>query len=346
MDKLKVAILGASGYTGGELVRLLSGHPFVSIEYMTAERHSGKTLGEVFQAYKGVTDLELQPLDPASVPGDIDFIFIALPHGKSSSVVKEIYNRDVRIVDLGADFRLSAGNYRKWYGDHPCPELIGEAAYGLPELFRDEIASARLVANPGCYPLSAILGIMPLIKSDLADPETVIVDSKSGVTGAGRSPSQDLHFCEVNEGMKAYKIGEHRHTPEIAEILERYSSKKVGIHFTPHLIPINRGILSTIYMKLAADKNTGDLLDLYSDFYADSGFVRICPEGVYPSTSAVKGSNYCDIGLKVIPESNTVVVVSAIDNLVRGASGQAVQNMNIMLNFPEDSGISSLPLFP
>lgn len=346
MDKIKVAILGASGYTGGELVRILAGHPHVSVEYLTAEKHAGRKLGEVFPGFKDIVDLELSPLDPDNIPGDIDVIFLALPHGKSSAVVKEIYAGDVRIVDLGADFRISADNYREWYGVHPCPELIGEAVYGLPELFRQEISETRLVANPGCYPLSAILGIIPALKSGTVDPESIIVDSKSGVTGAGRSPSLDLHFCEVNEGMKAYKIGEHRHTPEIIEILERYSGNNVSLHFTPHLIPINRGILSTIYLKIKVSRDTSHILAEYKEFYSGSPFVRICDEGVFPSTSAVRGSNYCDIGLKVLPDSNTLVVVSVIDNLVRGASGQAVQNMNIMMNIPDDSGLTFSPIFP
>lgn len=346
MEKVKVAVLGASGYTGGELIRLLANHDNVSIDHVTAERHAGKKLGEVFPNFRDIVDLELNPLDPSSIPPDIDVVFLALPHGTSSAVVKEIYNRDLKIVDLGADFRISHENYTKWYGEHPCPELIKQAVYGLPELFRDDIEKAKLVANPGCYPLSAILGITPLLKTGEVENDTIIVDSKSGVTGAGRSPSLDLHFCEVNEGMKAYKIGAHRHTPEIIEILERYSSTSIDLHFTPHLIPINRGILSTIYLKLKNRKDTAVILSKYREFYGDSGFVRICDEGVFPSTSAVRGSNFCDIGIRVLPDSRTVVVVSVIDNLVRGASGQAVQNMNIMMGFADNTGLTGLPVFP
>jgi len=346
MSNIKVAILGASGYTGGELLRLLVNHPEVSIEYLTAERHAGKNIAEVFPNLYKVLEMELHPLDPTLLPSDIDFVFLALPHGKSSVFVKDIFERDIKIVDLGADFRISHQNYRKWYGEHPCPELIDEAVYGLPELYREEIAGAKLVANPGCYPLSAILGIAPLLKREVAEADSIIIDSKSGVTGAGRSPSLDLHFCEVNEGMKAYKIGEHRHMPEITEILEKFSGLDVKLHFTPHLIPINRGILSTIYLKLKEKKSTTELLDIYNDMYEDAAFVRVCRENEFPSTSMVRGSNYCDIGVKAFQESNTAIVVSVIDNLVKGASGQAVQNMNLMKGLPESTGIENLPIFP
>ncbi|MEQ9619266.1 MAG: N-acetyl-gamma-glutamyl-phosphate reductase [Deltaproteobacteria bacterium] len=346
MQRKKAAILGASGYTGSELIRLLLTHPEVEIAHLTAEKHAGRNISEVFPHLRGFLNTELKPLDPGSVPEDMDMVFLALPHGTSAAVVKELFKRDIKIIDLGADFRLSRDMYRKWYGEHPCPELISEAVYGIPELNRKRIKNAKLVANPGCYPTSAILGLAPLVKNDLIEPGHVIVDSKSGVSGAGRSPSLDYHFSEVNEGVKAYMVGEHRHMPEIEEVLSNYSGSKVEVSFTPHLIPMDRGILSTIYVRLREEKSVRELIDLYEEYYKDERFVRISPEKVYPSTSQVRGSNYCDIGMTANPANKTAVIVSVIDNLVKGASGAAVQNMNLMMGFDEPAGIDTPPVFP
>ena len=332
MEKKKVAVLGASGYTGSDLLRFLLVHPNVEVTHLTAEKHAGKMISDVFPHLKGFLDLELKPLKPKSIPKDIDIVFAALPHGTSAKVIKELYERDIKIIDLGADFRLSNKNYKKWYGEHPCPELIKKAVYGITELNRHKIKKAKLVANPGCYPTSSILGLAPLLINKIADHASIIIDSKSGVSGAGRSPSLDYHYSEVNEGMKAYKVGEHRHMPEIEEALSNYSGLKVKVSFTPHLIPMDRGILSTIYVNLNKSLTTKKLIDIYNGHYKDERFVRISPENVYPSTNQVRGSNYCDIGVKV-NSNNTAVIVSVIDNLVKGASGQAIQNMNVMLLF-------------
>ncbi len=346
MDKKKVAVLGASGYTGSDLLRFLLVHPGVEITHLTAEKHAGKMISDVFPHLKGIVDLELKPLRPKSIPKNIDVIFAALPHGTSAAVIKELYERDVKIIDLGADFRISNKNYKKWYGQHPCPELIKKAVYGITELNRDKVKKAKLVANPGCYPTSSILGLAPLVKNKLAEESSIIVDSKSGVTGAGRSPSLDYHFSEVNEGLKAYKVGEHRHMPEIEEALSNYSGLNVDVFFTPHLIPMDRGILSTIYVNLKKKLTTKKLINIYKDHYKDEKFVRISDENVYPSTKQVRGSNYCDIGIKVNSSGSRAVIVSVIDNLVKGASGQAVQNMNVMLGFEESTGINTTPVFP
>jgi N-acetyl-gamma-glutamyl-phosphate reductase len=346
MERKKVAILGASGYTGGELLRLLLVHPGVEVTHLTAAKHAGKELADVFPHLSEYLELELQPLDADSVPRDTDIVFAALPHGASAKIVSALYGRDIKIIDLGADFRLSLARYEKWYGKHPCPELISESVYGLPELNRDIIKNAKLVANPGCYPESSILGLAPLLKENIIENESIIIDSKSGVTGAGRSPSLDTHFCEVNEGIKAYKIGEHRHMPEIEEVLSDYSGLDVKVMFSPHLIPMDRGILSTIYVRLTKVSTTSQLLNLYKEHYAGEKFVRISPEGVYPSTAHVRGSNFCNIGLRVNAGDNTAVIVSVIDNLVKGASGQAVQNMNIMMGWGESEGLSGPPVFP
>ena len=345
MDKKKVAILGASGYTGSELIRFLLVHPNVEISYLTAEKHAGKMISDVFPHLRGLLGLELMPLKPKSIPKNIDVVFAALPHGTSAQVINEIYDRDIKIIDLGADFRITNKNYKKWYGTHPCPELLKKAVYGVTELNREKVKKAKLVANPGCYPTSAILGLAPILKNKIADPSSIIVDSKSGVTGAGRSPSLDYHFSEVNEGVKAYKVGEHRHMPEIEEGLSNYTGLKVNVSFTPHLIPMDRGILSTIYVYLKKKTTTKQLIDLYKKHYDKEQFIRICDEKVYPSTNQVRGSNYCDIGMRVISDK-TAIIVSVIDNLVKGASGQAVQNMNVMLGFEEDMGINCAPIFP
>lgn len=345
MEKKKVAVLGASGYTGSDLLRFLLVHPNVEVTHLTAEKHAGKMISDVFPHLKGFLDLELKPLKPKSIPKDIDIVFTALPHGTSAKVIKELYERDIKIIDLGADFRLSNKNYKKWYGEHPCPELIKKAVYGITELNRHKVKKAKLVANPGCYPTSSILGLAPLLINKIADHASIIIDSKSGVSGAGRSPSLDYHYSEVNEGMKAYKVGEHRHMPEIEEALSNYSGLKVKVSFTPHLIPMDRGILSTIYVNLNKSLTTKKLIDIYNEHYKDERFVRISPENVYPSTNQVRGSNYCDIGVKV-NSNNTAVIVSVIDNLVKGASGQAVQNMNVMMGYEEATGLEMSPVFP
>jgi len=346
MQEFNVAILGASGYTGVELIRILVNHPNVKISYITAEKHAGKKVSEVFPHLKGILDLKLEKLDPKKVPDDIDIVFAALPHGASAEVIHEIYKRKIKIIDLGADFRLNEGNYRKWYGDHPCSDMLEDAVYGISELNKEQIAESNLIANPGCYPTASILPLAPLLKENIVDESSIIIDSKSGISGAGRSPSLDLHFCEVSEGFKAYKVAEHRHSPEIEQHLSEYSKKDVNIIFTPHLIPIDRGIFSTIYVKTDKEYTTSELLQKLKDFYKNSHFIRIYDEGQFPNISYIRGSNFCDIGVKSIPEKKSAVIVSVIDNLVKGAAGQAVQNMNIMTDLPETTGLNLNPVYP
>lgn len=346
MAKIKVAILGASGYTGGELLRLLLNHPNVEIKYLTAARHSGKHITEVLPVFTNLIDLTLQPLEPKNIPKNIDFVFTALPHGTSATIVEYLYNNGIKVVDLGADFRLSHKNYKQWYGKHPCPGLLSKAVYGLPELNRNAIKKTNIVANPGCYPESSILALAPLLANNIIKSSSIIIDSKSGVSGAGRTADLEYNFCEVNEGIKAYKISEHRHMPEIREVLSTYSKKRVNLQFTPHLIPMDRGILSTIYVELKKSLTTNELLKEYQKFYKKEKFIRVMPENVYPSTHQVRGSNFCDIGAKAIPEQKKAVIISVLDNLVKGASGQAIQNMNIMMGFNEDTGLNIPPVFP
>ncbi len=344
---LKVAVVGASGYTGVELLRILSGHPEVAVTCVTSERSAGKTVGEIFPSVRDRYTQVLEKLEPMQVCEKADFIFTALPHQAAMLVVPSFLEMGKKVVDLSADYRFhDPALYEAWYQTHMNPDLLAKAVYGLPELHRKAIAESDLVGNPGCYPTSIILGLAPLLKKGLLDISTIIADSKSAVSGAGRGAKVDTLFCEVNEGFKAYGIASHRHTPEIEQELSLLAGEQVTISFTPHLVPMDRGILSTLYASLTKETSVDELLSLYQKFYRNEGFVRVLPEGIYPSTLYVRGSNFCDIGLTIDKRTGRVIVVSAIDNLVKGASGQAVQNMNIMNGFPENLGLDALPLFP
>jgi N-acetyl-gamma-glutamyl-phosphate reductase len=344
---LKVAIVGASGYTGLELLRILHCHPEVAVTCVTSEQSAGKRISDVFPQLMGRYDQMLENLEPVRVADNADFIFTALPHKAEMEVVPTFLKLGKRVVDLSADYRLhDPKEYAAWYEPHMNPEMLAKAVYGLPEVRRAKIRGAKLVANPGCYPTSVILGLAPLLKGGLIDPATVIADSKSGVSGAGRGAKVESLYCEVNEGLKAYGIASHRHTPEIEQEQSLLAGQKMIISFTPHLAPMDRGILSTIYARLTGAVDTAGLLRLYAEHYHGEPFVRILPEGSFPSTSFVRGANFCDIGLVADSRTGRVVVVSAIDNLVKGAAGQAVQNMNIMCGFPEAMGLEGLPIFP
>ena len=345
---IKVAVVGASGYTGVELLRLLHCHPEVEVACVTSEQSAGKPISDVFPSLRGRCDLVLESVEPTAVAAKADLIFTALPHQAAMKVVPTFLALGKKVVDLSADYRLSdADEYARWYEPHLSPELLAEAVYGLPEVRRAAIAGARLVANPGCYPTSIILGLLPLLQQGLIDPATIISDSKSGVSGAGRSAKVDNLYCEVNDGFKAYGVGGvHRHIPEIEQELSLLAGEKLTISFTPHLVPMDRGILSTIYATLRQPADAAALLELYRERYANEPFVRVLPLGQFPSTAFVKGSNCCDIGLTVDQRTGRVIVVSAIDNLVKGASGQAIQNMNLLCGFPETMGLEGPALFP
>jgi N-acetyl-gamma-glutamyl-phosphate reductase len=345
---LKVAIVGASGYTGVELIRILNGHPEVAVTCVTSEQSAGKRISDVFPSLRDRCDLVLENLEPVRIAGKADFIFTALPHKAAMEVVPTFLKLDRRVVDLSADYRLrDAGEYAKWYEPHLSPGLLAKAVYGIPELKRTKIAGACLLANPGCYPTSVILGLAPLLKKRLIDTATVIADSKSGVSGAGRSAKVDNLYCEVNDGFKAYGVGgAHRHIPEIEQEISLLAGEKIVITFTPHLVPMDRGIFSTIYAQPVKAVTAAQLVRLYGEFYKGEPFIRVLPAGAFPSTAFVRGSNFCDIGLTVDNRTGRVIVVSAIDNLVKGASGQAVQNMNIMCGFPENMGLEGLALYP
>lgn len=344
---ISVGIYGASGYTGQELLRLLLRHPEVRVAALTSRRYAGMMVSDVYPTFFGLTGLSFMDASPSEVAQVSDVVFLALPHGVSMQVAGEFLDAGKKVIDLSADFRLrDVETYEKWYSRHTARDIIKEAVYGIPELCGSMLSQARLIANPGCYPTSVILGLAPLMREKWIDDTSIIVDSKSGVSGAGREPQIGTLFCEVDGGFKAYKIGQHRHTPEIEQELGCFAGHDIRISFTPHLLPISRGILSTIYATLRKDATAEELGDLYRSFYGGKPFIRICKSGMLPNVSFVRGSNNCDIGLTVDRRTNRVIIVSAIDNLIKGASGQAIQNMNFMFGFSEVAGLQMISLFP
>ena len=343
----KIGIYGASGYTGQELLRLLLRHPQAEVVALTSRRYAGVPVSDIYPVFVGLTDLAFVDASPEDVAGAADIVFLAMPHGVSMAVAPIFLKAGKKVIDLSADFRLhDVATYETWYGRHTAPDIIKESVYGIPELYGDEIAKARLVANPGCYPTSVILGLAPLLKANWIDDSSIIADSKSGVSGAGREPQVGTLFCEVDEGFKAYNVGQHRHTPEMEQEISILAGHDVRISFTPHLLPITRGILSTIYATLQKEVATRELIDLYRAFYKGKRFVRVYKAGTFPNISSVRGSNYCDIGLTVDARTKRVIIICVIDNLVKGAAGQAIQNMNLMCGLSENTGLTMISLFP
>jgi N-acetyl-gamma-glutamyl-phosphate reductase len=344
---VKVAIFGASGYTGQELTRILLGHPAVQLIAVTSRRFAGFPVAEVFPSLYGLTKLKYQNSSPEEIANLCDVVFLALPHGVSMTIAPVFIAAGKKVIDLSADYRLrDLATYEAWYAIHSSAQILKDAVYGIPELYRLKIKNAKLVANPGCYPTSIILGLAPALKNGLLDVSTIIADSASGVSGAGRDPQTGSLFCEVDGGFKAYKVGKHRHTPEIEQELSAIAGNNFAITFTPHLLPVKRGILSTIYATLKKDITLPQIHEIYSSFYADEKFVRVCPAGSYPNISSVAGSNYCDIGIAHDPRTKRLIIIAAIDNLIKGAAGQAVQNMNIVCSLEEDAGLKTAPLYP
>lgn len=337
---MKVSVIGATGYTGAELVKILLKHPQVEIETITSQSFANKKISEIYPWLN--TDLVCQELNIDKIALSSSFIFTALPHQASMKIVGELYSKGEKIIDLSADFRFTDPLiYEEWYGiPHHKRELLKKAIYGLPELYREKISRAHLVANPGCYPTSSILALAPLANNDLIKGNSIIIDAKSGVTGAGRALSLATHFPEVNENVRAYQVKGHRHTPEIEEQLSKLAKKKIIITFVPHLIPINRGILSTCYADLKQKTDTKALLKLCQDFYKEEPFVEILPQGTFPQTKEVADSNRCRIGITVNERTGKAIIISVIDNLSKGAATQAVQNMNIMCGFEETMGLT------
>ncbi|MDR2550209.1 MAG: N-acetyl-gamma-glutamyl-phosphate reductase [Desulfobulbus sp.] len=345
---MRVGIVGASGYTGVELARILAGHPDVHLTVATSRQYAGMPLAEVFPNLRKRVDVLCENLPAEELADRADFFFTAVPHKTAMDIVPKLLDAGKKVVDLSADFRIrDASVYEAWYQEHSCPHLLGEAVYGLSELYRARVKVARLTANPGCYPTSVILALAPLLGAGMIDPATLIVDSKSGTSGAGRAASVGSLFCEVTDGFRPYKVGgSHRHIPEIEQELSLAASQPVTVSFTPHLLPISRGILSTIYASLTETGKTADLHALYEQTYRDEPFVRVLPAGTLPATQHVRGSNCCDLALSKDVRTGRLIVMSAIDNIVKGASGQAVQNMNLMSGFSETAGLMGAPFFP
>jgi len=346
---IRFGILGATGYTGGELIRLLLNHPYGEITYITADRYAGKQIGEVFPQFRTVLDLSCKELIVEEVIEECDLVFSALPHGLSMKFVGELIKAGKKVVDLSADYRLDDSEiYQAWYGlEHRTPELLSQAVYGLPEINREKIKSASLVANPGCYPTSIILALYPLLKAQIIEKEGIIADSKSGVSGAGRALSLNSLFCEVEGGLHPYQLGGvHRHLPEIEQELSKAAGEQVVITFTPHLIPMNRGILSTIYLQPKAGITEEKVRTVLMEFYEQEPFVHILPAGEFPQTKALVGTNYCFLSVHWDSRTKRLILCSAIDNLTKGASGQAVQNANLLLGCPEKAGLELTAVYP
>ncbi|NSK21014.1 N-acetyl-gamma-glutamyl-phosphate reductase [Dorea formicigenerans] len=345
---IKVGIIGATGYAGGELVRILMGHKEAEIVWYGSRSYIDQKYADVYRNMFQIVDAKCMDDNIEALADQVDVIFTATPQGFLASVINENILGKTKIVDLSADFRIKDVKvYEKWYGiEHKSPQFIEEAVYGLCEVNRDKVKGARLIANPGCYTTCSILTAYPLAKEGIIDMRTLIVDAKSGTSGAGRGAKVPNLFCEVNENMKAYGVASHRHTPEIEEQLGYASGENVTISFTPYLVPMNRGILATEYATLKKDVTGEGVKAIYDKYYADEKFVRVLGEGVCPETKWVEGSNYVDIGFKLDPRTNRIVMMGAIDNLVKGAAGQAVQNMNLLFGLPESEGLELVPMFP
>jgi N-acetyl-gamma-glutamyl-phosphate reductase len=342
---VKASIIGATGYAGQELIRLLYNHSDVDIIHLVSHSYSGKKLSDIYPGFNKLIDDKLVDKSAADLASSCDVMFFALPHGLTASQISEELLEKVKIIDLGADFRLKDKNtYENWYKvKHPTSQFIEEAVYGLSELNREKVKKARIVANPGCYTTCSITSLAPLVDNKLIDLSSIIIDAKSGVSGAGRSLNLPTHFPESNESFKAYGVGSHRHTPEIEQELSILAGKEIILSFTPHLIPMNRGILTTAYASLIKYISPEDIVGLYKEYYKNEKFIRVHSGDSLPETRFVKNSNYLDIGIKTDPRTNRVIIIGAIDNLIKGAAGQAVQNMNIMFGLPEDEGLKNAP---
>jgi N-acetyl-gamma-glutamyl-phosphate reductase len=338
---IRVAVIGASGYSGAELLRILLSRDDVSIEHVFAQSSAGKRVDELYPVFSGSIDLQFESFDPNRMES-IDLAFVALPSGEAMKAVPLLLPIADRVIDLGGDFRLpSVQLYEQFYKHiHVAADLLDEAVYGLPELHKEQIAGARLIANPGCYPTSVILALLPALQAEIISPSGIVINSLSGVSGAGRTASVDFSFSEVNENIRAYKIGTHQHIPEIQSVLEHASGKSVSLSFVPHLVPMTRGIYTTIHADLQTGISEEEILSIYQNHYAGAPFVRVKRQ--VPRLRDVVYTNYCDIAFTVDKRTNKLIVISVIDNLLKGASGQAVQNMNIMFGLPETQGLISI----
>ena len=345
---IKVGIIGSTGYAGGELARLLLQRDDVEIKWYGSKSYVDQKYASIYQNMFQIVDDTCMDDNMKELAELVDVIFTATPQGLCASLINEEVLSNVKVIDLSADFRIQdVAVYEEWYKiKHPTPEYIKEAVYGLPEINREKIKGARLIANPGCYPTCSTLAIYPLVKEGLIDTDTIIIDAKSGVSGAGRGAKVDNLYCEVNESCKAYGVASHRHTPEIEEQLSYAAGKPVTLSFTPHLIPMNRGILITAYASLTKDVSYEEMKAVYDQYYASEPFVRVLEKDVTPQTRWVEGSNFVDVNFKIDPRTRRVVMMGAMDNVVKGAAGQAMQNMNLLFGLPENTGLKQIPLFP
>lgn len=345
---IKAGIIGSTGYAGGELARLLMQREDVKVVWYGSKSYIGQKYASIYQNMFQFVEDECLEDNIEELANQADVIFMATPQGLCASLLKEEILEKCKIIDLSADFRIkNVDVYESWYKiKHASPQFIPEAVYGLPEINREAVKRARLIANPGCYPTCSFLSIYPMVKEGLIDPSTIIIDAKSGTSGAGRGAKVDNLFCEVNENMKAYGVASHRHTPEIEEQLSYAAGSPVTISFTPHLVPMNRGILVTAYASLTENVSDDEVRAVYEKYYRDEYFVRVLNENMVPQTRFVEGSNFVDVNVKVDPRTRRVIMMGAMDNLVKGAAGQAVQNMNLMFGLPENTGLKQIPMFP
>jgi len=343
---IKASIIGSTGYAGEELVRILAAHPQVEIEHVTSHSFVNQRYDSIYRNFNTRFNNICEEDDIEILANDSDVVFIALPHGMASSKINENILSKTKIIDIGADFRIkNLDTYEEWYKTrHDSPDFLEEAVYGLCEWKREKIKTARLIANPGCYTTCSILALAPLVKEGIIELKNIVIDAKSGATGAGRTLDISTHFTECNETVKAYKIGNHRHTPEIEQELSFLANEEITLQFTPHLIPMQRGILATCYANLTKSVTYENILEIFEKYYKNEYFIRLLNKGILPETKWVRASNYCDIGFEIDRRTNRIVVVSAIDNLVKGAAGQAVQNMNIMFGINEQTAIDTIPM--
>ncbi|HLR65620.1 N-acetyl-gamma-glutamyl-phosphate reductase [Virgibacillus alimentarius] len=345
---MKVAIIGSTGYGGVELIRILQQHPAVSLYTNHSSSQDGSLLTEGYPHLQSIIDQPLQAIDTKKIASEADLVFTATPSGISAKLVPELLKEGLKVIDLSGDYRLkNSKDYEQWYNKEAGDEhWLHEAVYGLTEWLETDLKDAKLVANPGCYPTAALLGLAPLIKDRLIDEKTIIIDAKTGVTGAGKNPSPMTHFSEMNDNLKIYKVNKHQHIPEIEQVLTSWDAAVGAITFSTHLLPMTRGIMTTMYANATEEVNIDQLHNLYKESYKDDYFVRIREKGIFPSTKEVYGSNFCDISIAYDERTNRIMIVSVIDNLMKGASGQAVQNMNKMLGMEETMGLEFVPVFP
>jgi N-acetyl-gamma-glutamyl-phosphate reductase len=348
MNIMKAAIIGGTGYGSAELIRLINKHPILEVGTVISNSQAGTRFSDVYPHLTNINEKPMESFDAKKISEENEIVFLATPSGVSSELIPLLVETGITCIDLSGDLRIRSGSeYKQWYKKEPAKEqYINQAVYGLSEIYEDDIKSASLIANPGCYPTATLLGLLPLLKMNIADYKSIIIDAKSGVSGAGRGLSLTAHYAEINENIRAYKFGSHQHIPEIEQVLQDESGVPITVTFTTHLVPMTRGIMCTMYINLNEQISTEDVTKQYKQFYSGKPFVRIRPEGVLPSTKEVLGSNYCDIGLHVDDRTGRLTIVSVIDNLVKGAAGQAIQNANLINGWDIRTGLLDIPVYP